>query len=257
MTNNVVPFSPAFAGEVMEQVLLRGDLSQLTHAERVRYLIRVCESLGLNPLTKPFEYLMLNGKLTLYALKGCTDQLRHIHGISIKVVATKEADGLLTVHVHARAAGGREDEDFGVVSLPETMKGDTRANAIMKAITKAKRRVTLSICGLGMLDESELETIPESAKRASPAKPRTVMPAPKTRLLADNTIDKRYEDTIRQELAKDDRFYREPIDELPDHSAPPKLDTSERDGVPGFLDRRKANGVAEASYVDLVEGGGQ
>ncbi|BEJ60493.1 hypothetical protein B10172_05150 [Campylobacter jejuni] len=31
----------------------------------------------------------------------------------------------------------------------------------MKAITKAKRRVTLSICGLGMLDESELETIKE------------------------------------------------------------------------------------------------
>jgi hypothetical protein len=29
----------------------------------------------------------------------------------------------------------------------------------MKAETKAKRRVTLSICGLGMLDESELETV--------------------------------------------------------------------------------------------------
>src|SRR5262245_38500201 len=27
------------------------------------------------------------------------------------------------------------------------------------------------------------------------------------------------------------------------------------DGIPEFLDRRKANGVAEASYVDLVEGG--
>jgi hypothetical protein len=32
----------------------------------------------------------------------------------------------------------------------------------MKAITKSKRRVTLSICGLGMLDESEIETIPQS-----------------------------------------------------------------------------------------------
>jgi ERF superfamily len=43
-------------------------------------------------------------------------------------------------------------------------------------------------------------------------------------------------------------------DELPAHSAPPKIDTSERDGVPAFLDRRKANGPAEASYIDLVEG---
>jgi hypothetical protein len=29
-----------------------------------------------------------------------------------------------------------------------------------KAVTKAKRRVTLSICGLGMLDESEVASIP-------------------------------------------------------------------------------------------------
>jgi hypothetical protein len=34
-------------------------------------------------------------------------------------------------------------------------------NALMKAVTKAKRRVTLSICGLGMLDETEVETIPD------------------------------------------------------------------------------------------------
>jgi hypothetical protein len=41
------------------------------------------------------------------------------------------------------------------------MRGD-KANAIMKAVTKAKRRVTLSICGLGFLDETEVETIPEA-----------------------------------------------------------------------------------------------
>ena len=46
-------------------------------------------------------------------------------------------------------------------------------------------------------------------------------------------------------------------DELPGDLAPPKtIDTSERDGVPAFLDRRRTNGsaddAAEASYVDLV-----
>jgi hypothetical protein len=48
-------------------------------------------------------------------------------------------------------------------------------------------------------------------------------------------------------------------DELPAHSAPPKLDTTERDGVPAFLDRRKGSGVAddtaEPSYLDLLGGG--
>lgn len=44
-------------------------------------------------------------------------------------------------------------------------------------------------------------------------------------------------------------------DELPGDLGPPKLDCTERDGVPAFLDRRKANDAAEPSYLDLVEGG--
>jgi hypothetical protein len=45
-------------------------------------------------------------------------------------------------------------------------------------------------------------------------------------------------------------------DELPGDLGPPKqIDHTERDGVPGFLDRRKANGAVEATYLDLVGGG--
>jgi len=48
---------------------------------------------------------------------------------------------------------------LGALSL-KGLNAEDRANAIMKAETKAKRRVTLSICGLGFLDESEIENIP-------------------------------------------------------------------------------------------------
>jgi hypothetical protein len=42
-------------------------------------------------------------------------------------------------------------------------------------------------------------------------------------------------------------------DELPGDLGPPKqFDRSERDGIPDFLDRRKASGAAEPSYLDLV-----
>jgi len=44
------------------------------------------------------------------------------------------------------------------------MNAEDKANAIMKCETKAKRRVTLSICGLGFLDETEVDSIP-GAKR--------------------------------------------------------------------------------------------
>jgi hypothetical protein len=49
------------------------------------------------------------------------------------------------------------------------LKGDALANALMKAETKSKRRVTLSICGLGMLDETEVDTIPDARKVESEA----------------------------------------------------------------------------------------
>lgn len=142
---------------IMERVLVVGDLSKLTPAERTAYYLRVCESCGLNPLTQPFQFLILNGKMVLYATKNATDQLRQIHSVSCRIVG-REAQGELYIVTARASVGTREDEDVGAVVLPP--RGEARANAAMKAHTKAKRRVTLSICGLSMLDESEIEAIP-------------------------------------------------------------------------------------------------
>lgn len=146
--------------DIMEQVIIKGDLSQLSPSERVNYYRAVCDSIGLNPLTKPFEYIQLNGKLTLYARKDATDQLRKINSISIGKPDITFQDDLIIVAVAAHDAKGREDSDIGVVKKTD-MRGDV-ANALMKAVTKAKRRVTLSLCGLGWLDETEVETIPDA-----------------------------------------------------------------------------------------------
>jgi hypothetical protein len=151
----------------IEQVLIGGDLSKLTAAERLSYYNRVCESLGLNPLTRPFDYINLSGKLTLYAKKDCTEQLRTIHKVSVDEAKHEYSQplGLYTVTVKGHNGEGRSDTATGAVSV-EGLKGDNLANAVMKSETKAKRRFTLSICGLGMLDETEIESIPEGAVRA-------------------------------------------------------------------------------------------
>ena len=47
----------------------------------------------------------------------------------------------------------------------ENLQGDALGNAMLKAVTKAKRRATLSMCGLGMLDEDEVKSIPAQAVR--------------------------------------------------------------------------------------------
>jgi hypothetical protein len=145
--------------EVMEKVVIGGDLSELNVAQRADYYTAVCRSLGLNPLTKPFEYLTLNSKLRLYALRDCTDQLRRLHGISIYITNRERMGDIYIVTARAKDRTGREDESTGAVTIGN-MKGDALCNALMKAETKSKRRVTLSIAGLGWLDETELETIP-------------------------------------------------------------------------------------------------
>jgi hypothetical protein len=146
---------------IMESVVIAGDLAKLSAGERVNYYNAVCQSIGVNPLTKPFDYIRLNNRLTLYAKKDCTDQLRQLHNISIDPPTTEIVNGVYVVTITAHTTEGRTDTEIGAVYI-ENLKGDKLANSLMKAITKAKRRVTLSICGLGFLDETEIETIPNA-----------------------------------------------------------------------------------------------
>jgi hypothetical protein len=143
------------AGNVLEKVITMGDLAELKPVERTQYYVKVCESLGLNPLTSPFAYIRLNGKLTLYAKRDTTDQLRKLQSVSVVIVSREKADDIYVVTARATTPDGRCDESTGAVALGG-LKGEALANALMKAETKAKRRVTLSICGLGWLDETEV-----------------------------------------------------------------------------------------------------
>lgn len=154
--------------EALYALVATGDLSKLSTQDRNAYYGEVCRSVGLNPLTRPFDYIRLNGKVQLYAKKDATDQLRKLHGVSITRLEYALEDGIYTVTAYARDAHGREDVDQGSVPIGGA-KGEALANAKMKAVTKAKRRVTLSICGLGFLDETELETIPSQAIGESPS----------------------------------------------------------------------------------------
>lgn len=139
-----------------DAVLIQGDLSTLSEDQRSAYYLRVCESLGLNPHTQPFEFIPLGGKLKLYATRACSDQLRKLHGVSIQILSRELVEDIYTVTARAEDMTGRNDESCGVVSL-KGLQGEARSNKIMCAETKAKRRVTLSICGLGWLDETEVE----------------------------------------------------------------------------------------------------
>ena len=160
-TNETVPgeMDPALAARVIESLVLRGDVSALDPSERARFYVATCEGLGLNPHAQPFAFLRLNGKEVLYATRGATDQLAAIHRVNREIVdGPKVIDlaGTNLVYCVCRASlpNGRTETSTATLPLADP------ANVMMKAETKAKRRATLSILGLSLLDEMELETIP-------------------------------------------------------------------------------------------------
>jgi hypothetical protein len=190
MTKSLTPRSPTppkIGAETMEKVLILGDLKALTPLERVSYYDAVCKSLGLNPLTRQFD-LNLNGKTQLYAKRECTEQLRQIRGVNLTIKAREVTEGCYVVTAAATLPNGRQDESIGAVPI-EGLKGENRSNALMKAEAKAKRRVTLSICGLTFLDESEVDSVrgashvaidPQTGEVLSPDldRPRNAPPPP-------------------------------------------------------------------------------
>jgi hypothetical protein len=153
----------------IEDALINGNLITLTPQERVSLYMQTCKSLKLNPLTKPFGYILFKGwgadseeKLVLYATRNCTDQLRSIYGASDVPGSLKreETSTELIAEIAVVGRNGRVSTDVGVVPKDGIRPGKEMANAKMKVVTKARRRATLALYGLGgIVDESELDTM--------------------------------------------------------------------------------------------------
>lgn len=142
-------------------VVASGDLSRLTPDQKIAYYRSRCEVAGLDYRAQPFQYMRLQGKETLYATKAATDQLAALHGVRVEIVSQSTDDGIRVVTVRAIAKDGRQTDEIGAVSV-KGLSGEALCNAMMKAVTKAKRRAVLSLCGLGMMGETEVESIPNA-----------------------------------------------------------------------------------------------
>lgn len=142
--------------DLISAVIINGDLSKLSPQQRVEYYNGYCERLGLDPYTKPFDLLRLNGREILYCTRSGAQQLNKLHAVSHAITSrdTNQDAGVYLVTSRACLPDGRCTESIGAVNIAG-LKGEAYANAIMKAETKAKRRATLDLLGLGVLDETE------------------------------------------------------------------------------------------------------
>jgi hypothetical protein len=136
------------------------DASAMTEQEREELLLTMCRKLKLNPVNSPIQFIRLQGnKFIPYIKKEATDQLAARHNLNREITdGPKVIDlaGTKIVYALCKATLPSGRYETSTATLPLT----DPCNVLMKCETKAKRRVTLSILGLGLLDESEIDQIP-------------------------------------------------------------------------------------------------
>ena len=151
-------------GALLEELLAQAhadgkDTRSLEPADRKAVLVGLARKLGLNPMSNAVMFLLTNGRETLYVTKQGTDQIAaaaRLQRETIKgpEVVTIEGRKLVFCQVRATHPDGRSEVSTATLALMDPV------NDLMKCETKAKRRATLSVCGLGLLAEDEIETIP-------------------------------------------------------------------------------------------------
>src|SRR3990167_10049993 len=87
--------------EIMNKIVMKGDLSNLTEAQKLQYYGAMCERLGIDPMTQPFQLLNLQGKHVLYCTKSGAEQLNKKYGVSHEIRKKDNIDGMYVVEVRA------------------------------------------------------------------------------------------------------------------------------------------------------------
>jgi hypothetical protein len=153
---------PNTTAAAIEKAILKNDLSALTEIERVQYNLAACRSLGLNPVTRPFDYITQDGKMSLYLNAVGVAQLRAMYGISTKVKERSHDNEFIYCTAVAWDSSKRSEESTAILAITDRygkpLVGQAKANLIMKAETKAKRRATLALCGIPWGDSGEVKS---------------------------------------------------------------------------------------------------
>lgn len=144
----------------MLAILARGNIASLNEEDRTKYILALCDALSLDPRFKPIDLISgQGGTVTPYLNRGATDSLARRWGIqrtTVKAPCVVTIGTVECVMCVARATDtktGRWEERVATAILKD------HANAFMRVETKAIRRATIALLGIGLPDESELDGI--------------------------------------------------------------------------------------------------
>ena len=209
---NAIVESQVLDESIINSIVLKGDLSGLKENQLTQYYAYRCKQVGLDPSAKPFDLLVLSGKKVLYANAGATQQLCNLHGLSTQITNRERVEDVYLVSVRCTGKDGRASENQGAVDI-KGLSGERLANALMKATTKAIRRTVLAHVGLGMLDETELDTIPTNQYQkvdmpvAAPLQPLAEVIEGKYKVMVPEGAGSKVYSSHQDELQWQDNFF--------------------------------------------------
>ena len=101
---------------LIQQVILEGNLIGLSNDQRVEYYDKFCDHVGLDPITRPFDFITHKGRMTLYANKSASDQLRKKFKVSITNVSKEIVNDTCVITVTGQM-GEREINSQGTETM--------------------------------------------------------------------------------------------------------------------------------------------
>lgn len=171
-----------------KNLVIQHDLSKLTEIQVAEYLRDVSAFIGLDPDLNGLDTIWMDNEngpgrsLVVYARRGTAEILRENMGIQVSSLDNKEVNGSIVFTAAGKNKDGRQEIATGSKFIGG-LTGKTHDNAIMTASTRALRRLTMQFTKLGILDESEIESVhnaaPNPAAGAELAgSPAVIPPAP-------------------------------------------------------------------------------
>lgn len=199
------PVSVVPAAAVKAQ--LHNDWSKVSEDDKLKCVLAMCKVLNIPTPMNPFRFIDMKGKTVLYATKECAELIAERNKISVNVVNKylDKEQNIYVVEVRALMPQGRTFDNFAALSVAG-LSGEARANAMMKCISKAIRRVVFASVGLSAMDETD---IPQNGGNYAPS-PEPVREAPKLRevtMPSPETLDARGM-LFKRLTAKGGRFHK-------------------------------------------------
>ena len=163
------------------KLVIQHDLSKLSPEQVTQYLRDVSEFIGLDPDLNGLDTIWMENEngpgksLAVYARRGTAEILRSINNIEVSSLTSQITSESAIFTAVGRNGQARQEIAIGSKSL-RGLSGKAYDNAVMTASTRALRRLTMQFTKLGILDESEIESIQGST--VNPAAGATLQGSP-------------------------------------------------------------------------------